>query len=318
MKYNRIILGDNIKTLKTLPDNSIDCCITSPPYFNLRDYGNIPGQIGLEKTPEKFIEKLIDVFNEVYRVLKDCGTCFVVIGDSYNGSGKNNGNTNPMEAKQRTNAASHLVKPLLLKTIPVKSLIGIPWKFAFAMINTGWILRQDIIWSKPAPMPESVKDRFCKSHEYIFFFSKNTKYFFDHKYALEPAVSYDDRKSIEIDYDSLTRGYATKSGNTGLKENRHGKNIPIQLLRTKRDVWNIAAESSVLEHYAMFPQKLILPILLCACPKDGVVLDPFIGSGTTAVVAVKNFRKYIGCEINSDYIKIAEKRIAAEKGLWDE
>ena len=194
MQYNYILQGNNTETLKSLPDNSIDCCVTSPPYFNLRNYGNLPGQIGLENTPEKYIENLILVFREVYRVLKDTGTCWVNLGDTYNGSNKNNGNTKPSTAKQASNAASHEVRPLSLKTIPLKSLIGIPWRFAFAMVNEGWILRQDIIWSKPSVMPESVKDRFCRSHEYIFLFSKNTKYYFNHKHSLEPATGYDGRK----------------------------------------------------------------------------------------------------------------------------
>ena len=335
MIYNCILPGNNLDTLKTLQDNSVDCCITSPPYFNLRDYGDFPGQIGLEETPEIYIEKLVDVFREVYRVLKDTGTCWVNMGDSYNGSGKNNGNTKPSAAKQSSNTASHSVKVLSLRTLPPKSLIGIPWRFAFAMMSVGWILRQDIIWSKPSVMPESVKDRFCKSHEYIFMFAKKPKYYFDHRYALEPALGYDGRKVMTIargHFDNAAwgtqigdrrerwpqRGYATKQGNTGLNENRHGDVIPTELFRTKRDVWTIASEPSGLEHYAMFPQRLILPCILCGCPEDGIVLDPFIGSGTTAIVAMKNFRRYIGCEINPEYIKIAEERIANEKGLWDE
>ena len=375
---NQILLGNNIDTLKTLPDNSVHCCITSPPYFNLRNYGEYAEQIGLEESPEIYIEKLICVFKEVYRVLKEDGTCWVNIGDSYNGSGKNNGNTKTLYNKQSSNTASHNVKPLQLKFLSQKSLIGIPWRFAFAMMEMGWILRQDIIWAKPSPMPESVIDRFCKSHEYIFLFTKKTKYYFDHKHALEPATGYDYRKNEIVktgEYEKETkgtpigkerkrwpkRGYINKNGKTGLSEQHHGKSITTYPLRTKRDVWEededvievikkprafakkgnkdrndtgnlysdtgfrlkrdvwvVATEPSEISHFAMFPQKLILPCILCGCPENGIVLDPFMGSGTTAVVAMKNFRRYIGCEINPEYVRIAEKRISQEKGLFDE
>ena len=382
MISNRILHGNNIDTLKTLPDNSVDCCVTSPPYFGLRDYGTavwiggdpacnhfrdnkivkdatfssdtIPKsnsifkdvckkcgairddqQIGLEATPEEYIDKLISIFREVKRILKNEGTLWVNIGDSYNGSGKNNGNTKPSLGKQASNTASHSTKALKLENISPKSLIGIPWRFAFAMMNDGWILRQDIIWSKPSVMPESVKDRFCKSHEYIFLFSKRKKYYFNFQYALEPATGYDGRKAETVtrgEFDEEVwghsagdkrerwpqRGYTTKEGKTGLSKQYHGMSISTNLLRTKRDVWVVASEPSGLNHFAMFPQKLILPCILCGCPENGIVLDPFMGSGTTAVVALKNLRRYIGCEINHEYIKIAERRIAKEKGLFNE
>jgi DNA modification methylase len=271
----------------------------------------------------------------VYSVLKSNGTCWVNIGDSYNGSGKNNGNTKVMCEIQASNTASHNVKPLNLKTLPPKSLIGIPWRFAFAMIEAGWILRQDIIWSKPSVMPESVKDRFCKSHEYIFLFTKRKNYYFNHEFALEPATGYDGRKEETVargEFDSAAwgatigerrercpqRGYVKKEGSTGLPEPHHGVHIPTRPLRTKRSVWTVASEPSNINHFAMFPQRLILPCIMCGCPENGIVLDPFIGSGTTALVAMKNLRKWIGCEINPNYVKIAEARIANEKGLFDD
>jgi DNA modification methylase len=329
MTHNRILPGNNIDTLKTLPDNSVDCCVTSPPYYGLRDYG-IDNQIGLEETPEAYIQKLVDIFREVKRVLRDDGTLWVNIGDSYNGSGKNSNNTKPSLSKN-TACWSKITKQ---KSMPSKSLIGIPWRFAFAMMSDGWILRQDIIWSKPSPMPESVKDRFCRSHEYIFLFSKRQKYYFDFQHALEPATGYDGRKvetTTRGSFDEAVwsvpigtkrqrwpqRGYAAKDGETGLTEQHHGASIPTNPLRTKRDVWVVATEPSGLNHFAMFPQKLILPCILCGCPENGVVLDPFMGSGTTAVVAVKNLRRFIGCEINPEYIKIAEQRIANEMGLFN-
>jgi len=333
--YNRILPGNNIDTLKTIPDRTVDCCVTSPPYYMLRDYGEFEGQIGLEATPEEYIEKLLIVFREVKRVLKEEGTLWVNIGDSYNGSGKNNGNTKPSFDKQASNTASHAVKILKLKSMAPKSLIGIPWRFALAMMNDGWILRQDIIWSKPSVMPESVKDRFCKSHEYIFLFTKKPIYYFNFQHALEPATGYDGRKNETVtngEFDQVVwgheagkkrerwpqRGYITKDGKTGLTEQHHGVSIPTNPLRTKRDVWVVASEPSELNHFAMFPQRLILPCIMCGCPENGIVLDPFLGSGTTAVVAIKNLRRYIGCEINPEYIKIAEQRIANEKGLFND
>jgi DNA modification methylase len=295
----------------------------------MRDYAGIEGQIGMEETPEDYIGRLVAVFHEVHRVLKDNGTLWVNIGDSYNGSGKNNGNTKEVGDKQSSNTASHATRRLFVDSLPVKSLIGIPWRFALTM-QSEWILRQDIIWAKPNPMPESVKDRFCKSHEYVFFFTKSKNYYFDHNAALEMASSYDqaedertyrhyriNRKFIDNDIACHQRGFATKEGYTGIREQHHGQSIPTMAMRTKRDVWQIPTEASNIEHYAMFPQRLILPCILCGCPQEGIVLDPFMGSGTTAIVAMKNLRKYIGCEINPDYVKIAEKMIAENKGLWD-
>jgi DNA modification methylase len=376
--YNRILPGNNIDTLKTLPDNSVDCCVTSPPYYGLRDYGTavwIGGssdcnhfrdnkivndatftsgtfakgdsiykhtcekcgarredfQIGLEQTPEEYIKKLVAIFREVRRVLKPEGTLWVNIGDSYAGSGKGG----QSEKKRSENWKPVYPKHGDAYGLKPKDLIGIPWMLAFALRADGWYLRQNIIWSKPSPMPESVKDRFCKSHEHIFLLSKEPRYFFDHRYALEPATGYDGRKEESPTrgyFDQEVwgvpagtkrerwpqRGYATKDGHTGLTEQRHGDNILTNPLRTKRDVWVIASEPSELSHFAMFPQKLILPCIMCGCPENGIVLDPFMGSGTTGVVAIKNLRKYIGCEINPEYIKIAKRRIKKEIGFFNE
>jgi DNA modification methylase len=309
MIENRILQGDSIDTLKTLPDNSIDCCVTSPPYYLLRNYGNIEGQIGLEDTPKEYIERLLAVFREVRRVLKSTGTLWVVIGDSYNGSGKNTRNSRMRNWKQTSNAASWALNKTAIHGIATKSLIGIPWRFALSMMDCGWILRQDIIWHKINPMPESVRDRFCKSHEYLFMFSKQNKYFFDYKMALESAKTQPNKNVVDI-YKSV-RDHIAKP-HKRCQETPEG-----QLLHLKRDVWSIGQEQCHEEHYAIFPQKLIEPCILCGCPENGIVLDPFMGSGTTALVAMKQFRKYIGCEINPEYVKIAEKRIADNKGLFD-
>jgi DNA modification methylase len=322
MELNTIVQGDCAETLKLLPDKSVDMCITSPPYYMLRDYG-IAGQVGIEETPELYIERLITVFNEVCRVLKDTGTLWVNIADSYGRANRGTANTGKINTKHNYH---HNQFPMAGNTLQSKTLTGIPFRFALAMINAGWILRQDIIWAKTSCMPESVKDRFCKSHEYMFFFAKQQNYYFNHEAALEKAVSYDGRdERRNSDYLIKTqnrkegtkrnvypqkRGYAGKPDETGLLPQHHGANIVYTAMRTKRDVWTINPEPSGEKHYAMFPQALIRTPVLCGCPKGGIVLDPFIGSGTTAIVAKKLGRNYVGCELNPEYIKIAKKRIA--------
>jgi DNA modification methylase len=324
MIENRILPGNSLDILKTLPDQSVDCCVTSPPYYLMRDYGGIEGQIGLEDSPEKYLDNLLLVFREVFRLLKDTGTLWIIIGDTYAGSRK--GDQGKSEYQILNNVIPKNV--FFSKNIKPKSLIGIPWRLAIAMQQEGWILRQDIIWHKPSPMPESVRDRFCRSHEYIFLFVKQQRYYFNISEALEPAA-----KAIFAGH----RNYATKEDKTGLRPQNHGGgSVPRPFAkkgnadrndtgnlytdtgyRLKRDVWNIAAERSSEAHYAMFPEKLIIPCIRCGCPDGGIVLDPFAGTGTTAVVAMKHFRKYLGIEINPEYIKIAEKRIAREKGLFN-
>ena len=336
MITNRILPGNNMDTLKTLPDCSVHCCVTSPPYYGLRDYG-IEGQIGLEETPDEYIEKLVLIFREVRRVLRDDGTLWLNIGDSYAGSGKGG----QSEDKKSTNWQPRYANHGKAYGLKPKDLIGIPWMLAFALRADGYYLRQDIIWAKPSTMPESVRDRFCKSHEHIFLLSKNAKYYFDQRYALEPATGYDGRKdtvmkgSVKYGEEGATglsqqsfaargherwpqRGYAVKPGETGLSVQNHGESIPTNPMRTRRDVWVVASDPSELPHFAMYPQKLILTCVLCGCPENGIVLDPFMGAGTTAIVAMKLFRRYIGCELNPEFIEIAERRIAGEKGLFDD
>jgi DNA modification methylase len=307
MRDNTILPGNSLDTLKTIPSASVDCCVTSPPYYLMRNYGNIDGQIGLEETPEKYVEKLAAVFREVKRTLKDAGTLWVIIGDSYAGSRK---------GAQGKHAYIHKNKEVpgnvfLDKTLTTKALIGIPWRLALAM-QEDWILRQDIIWAKPNPMPEPYKDRFCRSHEYVFLFSKQQKYYFDYKNAVEESILYERQNDL-----LRKRGHAVKCGNTGQRPQYHGNAIETKQYKTMRDVWFVATEASRENHYAMFPERLITPCVLCGCPENGIVLDPFLGSGTTAVTAIKNNRKYIGCEINPEYIRIAEKRIANEMGLFN-
>ena len=320
---NTILTGDSREMLTLLAKESIDCVVTSPPYFNLRNY-HVEGQIGLEDTPDIYIKKLVDVFYQVWRVMKKTATLWVIIGDSYAGSGKGcDGKTAYLKGIK--NYKSKRDKP--------KSLIGIPWRFALVMIEAGWILRQDIIWAKRNPMPEAVKDRFCKSHEHIFLFTKQGKYYFDYTQALEKAIGWDRDIDGKCKYSHYKpgaefiknnqprypqRGFAEKEENSGQRPQHHGAVIETLPLRTMRDVWFIPTEAYQGEHYATYPERLITPCVLCGCPQDGVVLDPFFGIGTTGAVAKKNYRNYIGCEINPAYVKIARKRISNIDPLFNE
>jgi len=332
---NRIINIDCKAGLLNLPDHSIDCVVTSPPYFGLRDYGT-DGQIGIEEDPKQYLAKLLAVFAEVYRVLKKKGTFWLNIGDSYAGSG--HGYLAEFKGKQATNRGSlfFMNKPPapVSKGLKTKDLIGIPWMLAFALRDAGWYLRQDIIWHKPNPMPESVRDRCTKSHEYIFLLTKSARYYFNHHLILEPAV-YDGRKdtlmkgsqkyaenSTGLNQQSFAargherwpqRGYVLKEDITGQSEQYQDKNINCTCvekpMRNKRSVWTVATKPLKEAHFASYPTELIRPCILAGCPEQGIVLDPFMGSGTTALVAKENNRNYIGFELNAEYIKIAEKRI---------
>lgn len=299
----RILEGDARSELQNIDSQTIDCCITSPPYYGLRDYG-VDGQIGLEETPEEYIRNLVDVFREVKRVLNDDGTLWVVIGDSYAGSGKGAANypDNAEKWLQGTNRGILGAKATGKSKSPglkPKDLIGIPWMLAFALRQDGWYLRQDIIWQKPNAMPESVKDRCTKSHEYIFLLSKSRIYHYDNFSIKEECVNGDT---------SLPAGSkGTMSKNSGLRKDRYRKEKGT--LRNKRDVWSVSTKGCNGVHFATFPESLISPCVLAGCRKGGTVLDPFCGSGTTGRVAVKNGRKFIGIELNREYAEISNKRI---------
>lgn len=310
MNINQIYNSECLQGLKSLPDNSIHCCVTSPPYYGLRDYGN-DSQIGLEKTPEEYIQKLVDVFREVNRVLTKDGTLWLNIGDSYAGSMKRAAGypDNAMNYKQGTNRGT-LGKATLVKQCTgckSKDLIGIPWMLAFPLRSDGWYLRQDIIWSKPSVMPESVKDRCTKSHEYIFLLSKNKKYYFDNESIAEPTSSFD---TVIRDRD------ATKLNNTPGRTKMQGLIRNDYLTRNKRSVWTVATQPLREAHFATFPEKLIMDCIKAGCPEGGIVLDPFMGSGTTAIVARKLNRNYIGFELNPNYVSIAENRLEKELGIF--
>jgi DNA modification methylase len=312
----QILLGDCIEQLKTLESESIQTCITSPPYWGLRDYG-MDGQLGQEDTPEEFVANLVNVFREVRRVLKDDGTLWLNLGDSYAGSWGNQGRTETRgtqravngemmqnlsgygNLEKKTNTGSWVNKHPILKP---KDLIGIPWRVAFALQADGWYLRQDIIWNKPNPMPESIRDRCTKAHEYIYLLSKSPKYYFDHEAIKEPAVTAGKRKD-------------QKKGEFKAK----GEPLPGQLpfrairdMRNKRSVWTVTTKPFKGAHFATFPMDLIEPCVLAGAPKEGVVLDPFLGSGTTGLVAKKNGRSFVGIELNPEYMEIAKKRLELE------
>lgn len=292
----QIIQGDSLDILKTLHDNSVQTCVTSPPYWGLRDYG-VAGQLGLEKTPEKYVAHMVEVFREVRRVLKDDGTLWLNLGDSY-AAGGNGGHG----AKQHSNRGTRALAGHPKKAPPglkPKDLVGIPWRVAFALQADGWYLRQDIIWNKPNPMPESVTDRCTKAHEYIFLFSKSPRYYF--KQLLEPAA-WDGRR------DTCYKGGPKDMAGGALERWQRGENG--EYLRNKSSVWTVATKPNKGAHFATFPPDLIEPYILSGAPIDGVVLDPFMGSGTTGYVARKHDRDFIGIELNPEYIKLAQARIA--------
>ncbi len=304
MNIDRIIQGDCIEAMKTIPDGIVDTCVTSPPYFGLRDYG-VDGQIGLEDTPDEYVERLVDVFREVKRILKDDGTLWLNIGDSYAG---NCSRTSAGRAGMGAERDGIFIRGG--KGLKPKDLIGIPWRVAFALQADGWYLRQDIIWHKPNPMPESVTDRCTKSHEYIFLFSKSQKYYFNNEAIKEEAET---KPSIR---DKNAEGYACDYA----KGDRFSKGARVygeDGLRNKRDVWTVPVKPFTEAHFATFPEELIKPCILAGSRESGIVFDPFMGAGTTAYVAKKLGRHYLGSELNQEYITIANNRLnSIEESLF--
>lgn len=311
-RVSKIICGDAAEVLRTLPQGSVNMCVTSPPYYGLRDYG-VTGQIGIEQSPQEYIVRLTEVFGEVMRVLADDGTLWLNIGDSYAGSGKgpmsiqvagNGKNKNLYDMKSRIYDV-----PKRWDGIKPKDLIGIPWTLAFALREQGWYLRSDIIWHKKNCLPESTKDRPTKCHEHIFLLAKSPKYYFDYKAIQEPVK--------EVSKERYRRGRSANSkyvGQQGITEVRENFSDFDQEYRRKRDVWEVSTNTYKMnEHFAMFPEKLIEPCILAGSREGGVVLDPFFGSGTTGAVAKRLGREYIGIDINPRYIEKAEMRIAEVK-----
>jgi len=318
-----LINNDCLLALREMPDRSVQTCVTSPPYFGLRDYGH-DDQIGLEETPDAYVAKMVEVFREVRRVLREDGTLWLNLGDSYSGSGPSGASYQSATTKRRQNgggvdgafrvsktlAARGLTyaekKPIPTPGLKPKDLIGIPWRVAFALQADGWYLRQDIIWHKPNPMPESVTDRCTKSHEYIFLLSKSQKYYMD----MEPI-----REPIKESNNGSIR--SPKLGPDRMKNSREMNEVQYAEIKgaNRRSVWTIATKPYSGAHFATFPEELIIPCILAGAPKDGVVLDPFFGAGTTGLVAKNNSRKAIGIELNEKYCEMAAKRLQQEV-LW--
>lgn len=301
-----IEVGDCLVSMREMAAESIHCCVTSPPYFGLRDYGH-DGQIGLEQTPDEFVAKLVDVFREVRRVLRDDGTLWLNLGDSYarnpakGGSGPSGKNREWYGDNYGEARGADI--PFGLKE---KDLIGIPWRVAFALQADDWYLRQDIIWSKPNPMPESVRDRCTKAHEYLFLLSKGPRYYFDHEVIKEPVA--------EATRSRLAQNVAEQFGSDRVPGKTNGpmKAVGNGETRNKRSVWNVATRPFKGAHFATFPPDLIEPCILAGCPEGGTVLDPFGGSGTTGLVAQRHGRNAVLCELNDEYARMAADRINAD------
>lgn len=308
----RILKGDCREQLGWIAEESVHCVVTSPPYFGLRDYG-VAGQIGLEATPDAFVAELVSVFREVRHVLRNDGTIWLNLGDSY-ASGPSGtisranstlgGGQSGQEAFRLATASKSV--PLGLKQ---KDLIGIPWRVAFALQADGWWLRQDIIWSKPNPMPESVKDRCTKAHEYIFLLSKSERYYYDAD-SIREACSEDSHGSPNVNpgAKNVVREDGGTLGRWTAADKEHGRN--------KRSVWSVASQAFTDAHFATFPPALIEPCILAGCPKGGTVLDPFGGAGTTGMVADRLERDAILIELNPEYAAMAERRIVADGPLF--
>lgn len=301
----KLHLGDCLEVLKTLDDASVHCCVTSPPYFGLRDYGH-EGQIGLEDSPDAFVAKLVEVFREVRRVLRDDGTLWLNLGDSYVGSANNGGVAS--KTMQGTQAATGKNLPTKGgEGLKPKDLIGIPWRVAFALQADGWYLRQDIIWHKPNPMPESVQDRCTKAHEYIFLLTKSARYHYDAEAVAEAAAN---REPGNKSHKHADAAALDASGRSRTKLGLGS--VEASETRNKRSVWTVATHPYKEAHFATFPPALIRPCVLAGCPTGGVVLDPFNGAGTTGLVALSLGCKYVGIELNPEYLEMARRRIERE------
>ena len=355
--YTNVILnGNSLELLKTLPDQCVQTCITSPPYWGLRDYGTatwiggdkncthrreskksdktITGhknftemlgvgdaiyknvcnrcgavrkddQLGLEETPEQYVENMVLLFREVRRVLKDDGTLWLNLGDSYAGGAGRWGSKENITGFQSTNKGSltqiDVAKKWKHDIIKPKDLVGIPWRVAFALQADGWYLRQDIIWHKPNPMPESVTDRCTKSHEYIFLMTKSAQYYYDHEAIMEKTTDSYQGKRGKLKHRNKTQ--------SAMGDRVFNVEYTPEMTRNKRSVWTIPTRSYKEAHFAVFPDELIKPCILAGSAKGDIVLDPFFGSGTTGLVALRSRRRFIGIELNSEYISIANKRL---------
>ena len=318
-----ILVGDVRERLRGVADGSVRCCVTSPPYWGLRDYGH-DGQIGLEQSPDEYVAEMVSVFREVRRVLADDGTVWLNLGDSYvgpprgnkngwEGSGLNGIESATYQATLNAGTATTLDKSKLAG-LKSKDLVGIPWRVAFALQADGWYLRQDIIWHKPNPMPESVTDRCTKAHEYVFLLSKSARYHYDAGAVAESA-----KRSGEIvkatNPDTAKNGAKGKHGATSWGFTQH--DTLVGETRNRRSVWTVTTKPFKGAHFAVMPEALVEPCVLAGSAPGDLVLDPFTGSGTVAVVALRHDRNFIGCELNADYAAIAHERITNDAPLFN-
>ena len=299
--------GDALSVLKTMPDQSINTCVTSPPYWGLRDYG-VDGQLGLEPTPAEYVANLVEVFREVKRVLRDDGTLWLNLGDSYASGGMSNPSSkSTLGGGKDLGAADYSITRKVPNGLKSKDLVGIPWRVALALQADGWYLRSDIIWHKPNAMPESVTDRPTKAHEYIFLLSKSQKYYYDADSIKEPS------SDLEKSKKRYEKPFGEKKAEELLKTNQvHTRTIGMREIdgkRNKRTVWTVPTQPFPEAHFAVYPPALITPCILAGCPVGGTVLDPFAGSGTTLLVAIQHHRKAIGIELNPEYVEIAKRRL---------
>jgi len=316
----RVVFGDAVERLRELPDGSVDCVVTSPPYWQLRDYGH-EGQLGLEASPRAFVERLASVFDEVWRVLSPKGTCWVNLGDTYL-AGKNGGigastltsHRNHDAARKAWTATSERGTPRRVPGMRRKTLVGIPWRFALEMIDRGWILRADIVWKKPNALPESVRDRPSRSHEYVFLFSRSPRYFYDPdvlRTPLRPQTLTTHGRSLrvagpETDKRNRAHGWAARAPKRQAKIGPDGKPMGANA----RSVWTIAQEPWDGEHTSTYPRELVRRCVLAGCPEGGLVFDPFAGTGTSVAVAVEYGRRGLGIELCESLAPEIERRFS--------
>lgn len=325
-----LLQGDCIQQLRTIQDGSIHCCVTSPPYWGLRDYG-VDGQLGTEPTPEEYVAKMVEVFREVKRVLRKDGTLWLNIGDSYGGA---RGNISPAPDNKHNHDEADTPGAAKRGTLR-KQLLGIPWRLAFALQADGWWLRSDIIWAKPNPMPESVTDRPTKAHEYIFLLAKSERYYYDAEAIKEPpahsslkrwaqdtesqngsfranggAKTNGPMKAVGAPKKDKQRGHSRRHSGFNDRWDQMTKAEQAAMGRNKRSVWEVATQPFSEAHFATFPPKLIAPCVLAGCPEGGTVLDPFAGSGTTLWASEQLERNSIGIELNPEYCEMIRRRMA--------
>ena len=306
----RLLIGDALTVLATLPAESVHCVVTSPPYWGLRDYG-VAGQVGIEETPEAFVAVMVEIFREVRRVLRQDGTLWLNLGDSYaTGAGKV-GN-HPGGGVQGDNWHGPTTQPnrMRIAGLKAKDLIGIPWRVAFALQADGWYLRQDIIWAKTNPMPESIKDRCTKAHEYLFLLSKSRRYHFDSAAIAERANNPEGPRQQNTKY----QGEYDRTRDERLRTYAGENKIKPSETRNKRSVWSVSRQPFAEAHFATFPPNLVKPCIKAGCPKGGTVLDPFAGAGTTGLVADRLQRNALLIELNPEYVTMARARIARDAG----